>query len=225
MIWDVWKTQTYDFSKEIKSNQVGILIALGVLCEALGGVLLLKQPQMVRSWSMGTPTDLPSEGDVKEPINTSQIWVDVGGAVNQPGIYQLPNNSLVAEAIEQAGGLAKTADPSYITQQLNLAESVKAGSKLYIPSQAERQFQGQVAEWCQNQLNTSSVTANQSQNTDGLVSINQASREELMSLTGIGEKRADDIIQNRPYEKVDELVEKDVISGNLLSEIESQISL
>ncbi|MFH1967365.1 MAG: SLBB domain-containing protein [Patescibacteria group bacterium] len=226
MIWGMWQTQAFDLSGiKTPSNQVKGLILLGVLCEGLGGLLLWNRPQLVQSWTTPVQNDQLLETSQVEPTSSNLVWVDVSGAVNKPGVYQLANGSLVAEAVEQAGGLAKTADKSFVTQQLNLAESVKGGSKLYIPSQAEREFQGEVAEWCQVQLKASSVTANQNQKNGGLVSINQASRAELMSLTGIGEKRADDIIQNRPFTSLDELVEKAVISQNLLNEIKGQLSL
>jgi len=58
-----------------------------------------------------------------------------------------------------------------------------------------------------------------------LVSINSASQTELMSLSGIGEVRATDIIQNRPYASLDELEAKGVLGSGLLEDLRQQLGL
>jgi DNA uptake protein ComE-like DNA-binding protein len=57
------------------------------------------------------------------------------------------------------------------------------------------------------------------------ISINTASAAELETLPGIGAKRADDIIQNRPYQSLTELTDKKIISTSLFTDIEAVISL
>ena len=58
---------------------------------------------------------------------------NVCGNVNQPGVYELQQDSRVFEAIEAAGGMTTTAAFSY----LNQAELLKDGQQIYVPSQEE----------------------------------------------------------------------------------------
>ena len=113
---------------------------------------------------------------------TEKICVHVTGYVVNPGVYYVPEGSRVFEVIELAGGFLDTADKDY----LNQAAILNDGQKLHIYSKEE------------------AATANQSisdsgaeQNPNKLVNINTATKEELMTLPGIGESKAESIIAYR----------------------------
>lgn len=111
-----------------------------------------------------------------------QICVHVCGSVASPGVYYLPKGARVFEAVEKAGGLSEDADSGYV----NLAEEAEDGSKIYIPSQGEVE-EGFVPE----------EEAAGKDVKDGLVNINKASVEELKTLPGIGDVKANAIVSYR----------------------------
>lgn len=133
------------------------------------------------SYFQGQSPDLSDTGEAEQENKSddtveTEFYVDVGGAVKNPGVYRLKSGSRVYEAIQMAGGLNENAD----VRNLNQAAAVSDGEKIYICTIEEQQ------------------TIIQSDNTaDGKVNINTASRDELMTLPGIGESKADAIIAYR----------------------------
>ena len=117
------------------------------------------------------------------------VYVHVCGRVCSPGVYGLPEGSRVYEAIEKAGGFAEDAARDY----LNMAQVLEDGMKLQIPDRS------QADEWTAQGL-TDSAGGRRDAGESGRtakVNLNTASKEELMTLRGIGEARAEDIIRYR----------------------------
>ena len=121
-------------------------------------------------------------GGSTEATSFNVIFVHVTGQVNHAGVYELKEGSRVYEAIEVAGGFTEEAD----TQFLNLASVLYDGQRIYVYSKEE------------------SATAKTIHNSDGssgskkvIININTASKEQLMTLPGIGESRAESIIAYR----------------------------
>lgn len=118
----------------------------------------------------------------------SNFVVYVCGAVNSPGVYELPENSRLYEAIALAGGFSAEADPAYH----NLARGIADGERIYILSVSETEeltTQQQVS----GEDGAESVTGA----TDGLINLNTATAEQLMELPGIGEAKAESILEYR----------------------------
>lgn len=101
------------------------------------------------------------------------ICVYVCGAVEQEGVYSLPAGSRIYEAIEMAGGFREDA----ATAEVNQAEVLQDEARVYVPTFAE-------------------VLSDEGE-TDGKVNLNKATKEELMTLPGVGASRAESIIQYR----------------------------
>ena len=122
--------------------------------------------------------------------NDSQSFVVyVSGYVNNPGVYELSAGSRVIDAIDAAGGYSKEAYDHY----LNLASLISDGQMIYVPSEEEVES-GSIERGVASGADGSGVGGV----TGGaLVNINQASKEELMTLPGIGESKADKIIAYR----------------------------
>lgn len=135
-----------------------------------------------------------------------RIVVEVMGAVNEVGVWQFNRDKRVGDALERAGGITSEADKEFVARNLNLAARLADGDKIYIPFNWEKEVD--------------------SSNSDlDLISINKSTPEELMSISGIGESRANSIIENRPYTDINELLDKKVLSESLLKEIVGLISL
>lgn len=146
------------------------------------------------------------------------LYVDVSGAVNKPGVYLLESANRIQDALLAAGGLAPNADRLRVSQTINLAAKLTDGTKLYIPTTGE---QFMTSQSIQNGVEQTSVMG---ANT-GTMNINQASESELDSLPGIGEITAGKIIKNRPYQSINELVEKKVIGASVFEKIKGKISI
>lgn len=125
------------------------------------------------------------------------IKVFVCGAVAKEGVYELPEGSRVFDAVRAAGGFAEDADATYVNQ----ADYVSDAQKLYIPTESEA---GELKE------QAAARQENNSGESGGLVNINTADENALMSLPGIGQTRARSIIdyrtQNGPFEKAEDLM-------------------
>lgn len=165
---------------------------------------------------VSTPVEL-SEEDSKVTVVTpsNQIVVDVAGAVMRPGMYQVDSGTRVGEVIKRAGGFLKTADDWYVARSLNLAKKLSDEAKVYVPFEVEPG---------ENPItNLDSVETGAGNNST--VSINTASQAQLESLSGIGQKRAEAIIAGRPYQKQTDLVEKEILTEGIFTQIEAQLSL
>lgn len=132
-----------------------------------------------------------------------EIWVDVSGAVVAPGVYKLTEGARIKDALVAAGGISSTADRTVVAKEVNLAAIVTDGQKIYI----------------------SAVGGEVAGATTGKVNLNKATTNELMSLDGIGTARAQAIIKNRPYAKVEDILTKKVVTKSVFEKIKDQITV
>ncbi len=132
----------------------------------------------------------------------SQIMVDIGGAVNRPGVYYLHNGNRVIDLINKAGGLDNRADLYWTDSSLNKARFLIDGEKIYIPFKL---------------VNRRLISDK--------ISLNYASLAELDSLPGIGKTTARKIISGRPFSRVEEVVQKGIINHQVWLRIKNKISL
>lgn len=168
--------------------------------------MLLPQP-IEEPITFTAGTENAQEVKAAEDSN-KEIFIDIEGAVTEPGVYTLPADSRIKDVVERAGGLSDTADTTRIAQTINLAAKATDGMKLYIPSVGE----------------TVVIPASNSEGgTSEQININSASSSELESLPGIGEVTAGKIIDNRPYGAIEELLEKKVVGNSVFEKIKSDI--
>ncbi len=121
-----------------------------------------------------------NEDESSKEESLANLCVHVCGQVKSPGVYYLNNTARVFDAVKAAGGFLEEAD----TQYLNLAQLIKDGEQIYIPSK-EEVASGKVAESSKAKFD------------DGLVNINLASLEDLKTLPGIGDVKAEAIVSYR----------------------------
>ncbi|MGV3079884.1 helix-hairpin-helix domain-containing protein [Streptococcus sp. 32226D021BW] len=137
------------------------------------------------------------ETSTEESEELSQLVVDVKGAVEKPGLYTLEAGARVNDAVEAAGGLTSQADP----KSINLAQKLSDEAVVYVASKDE------------NISVVTSTTASSAMSQDEknttLVNLNTATEADLQTISGIGAKRAADIIAYREanggFKSVDDL--------------------
>lgn len=162
--------------------------------------------------------------------NSQEIWVDLSGAVNKPGVYKAEPNIRLFKLIEEAGGLSVDADRDFIGRNYNLSIPVSDQQKIYIPTiydvqngtilENQKVIQTQV-----DQLQVSNVTIqNEAQvGLNSLISINSDDLTRLKTLPGVGDITAQRIIASRPYETVNAIVEKGVLKQSLFDKIKDRL--
>ncbi|HOX96677.1 MAG TPA: ComEA family DNA-binding protein [Candidatus Woesebacteria bacterium] len=171
---------------------LGVIIVGLVVCSisVFRGILISRQVQV----------EYLSNGDVSSGSIT-KVYVDIEGAVVYPGVYELNLGSRIKDVLVLAGGLSESADRDFCEKNINMAEQIKDGQKIYIPSGGNSDADRGYFE--------ASIQSKK-------ISINTASISELDTLWGIGESRAESIVKNRPYQSVDDLVTKGVLPSSIL---------
>lgn len=142
-----------------------------------------------------------STSELKSETSKQIIYVQISGAIDSPGLYQMNSGDRINDLIEKAGMR------NYNRNCINLAQKLVDEQNLYIPKE--------------NELCVVSD--------DMLININNASVSELQSLTGIGEAKAAAIVEyresNGTFETKEDLVNVEGISEKLLKSIEDSITL
>ena len=141
-----------------------------------------------------------------EPI---KIYVHICGEVNNPGVYELAEGSRIFEAVEAAGGFTEEAAQA----SLNLAQVISDEEQIVILTQDE------AAEKARQEREQAA----------GIVNLNTASKEQLMSLPGIGESRAEDIIRYRKesggFQNIEEIMSVPGIKESAYLKIKDSITV
>lgn len=152
-------------------------------------------------------------------IEDTNIKVDIKGAVNNPGVYEIKKESRVADLIKLAGGATEDAE----LDATNLSIKLKDEDCLVIYKKGEVDKIQNI----QNKTNNSIVKDPTAVNT--VININTANKEELKTLTGIGDVKADGIIkyreENGGFKSVEELTKVDGIGEKTLSKFIDKVDI
>lgn len=193
-------------------------------------VIILSLVLLVKSTQMTTPIQFRTPGDTQGTVSASlkPLIVDVEGAVGSPGIYTLSAGARVEDAIQAAGGVIHTADEEYIAKNINRAMKVADGMKVYVPTVDETSHiidtnsRGDMTSY---NLGAVVATPGASSQNGASISVNSASKDELDSLSGVGPVTAQKIIDNRPYQALEDLVTKKAIGPSLFEKLKNSLSL
>ena len=148
------------------------------------------------------------------------IFVDIKGAVKKPGVYKLNVNSRVIDAINISGGLVKNSNTEYI----NLSKVLKDSEiiKVYTNEEVKKLEE-------QNKIPLEQENSKIDEEKNHLININKASKEELKELNGIGDAKAESIIEYRntigKFKSIDELKNVDGISETIFDKIKNFITV
>lgn len=156
-------------------------------------------------------------------------YIDIKGSVINPGVYEFKENERVIDAIKKAGGLKKNAN----TDNINLSEKLKSEMVIYVYSNSEIK-NGNNALTCNTLCETKVIEVNNcveksvNLNND-LININTASLKELQTLTGIGESKAENIIEyrntNGNFKTIEEIKNISGIGDALFEKIKDKITV
>lgn len=182
-------------------------------CSGQGQTELLTAEERTEAkigWESAEETDEEtgaSEMLTEPESETERCFVYVCGAIQNAGVYTLEKGQRIYEAIALAGGMTDKA----AEETLNLAAEVSDGMKIYVPDQDE----------AQNFQTGSEPLA------DAKVNLNTATKEELMTLRGIGESRAEDIIRYREthgsFQTIEEIMKVSGIKDAAFQKIKDKI--
>lgn len=176
----------------------------------------------------GNGTEAVSDKEMQQAM----IYVDVCGAVANPGVFQLAAGSRVFQAIEAAGGYL----PEAALTCVNRAGVLTDGQQLYILTQEEMERQGldpaEMAGASDGQMNGSAGTGQNTGMTaqvqqDNRININTADEAQLITLTGIGATRAQAIIayreENGPFAAIEDIMNVQGIKEGTFAKIKDEI--
>lgn len=222
-----------------------VLIVLMCLtgCERASSEVVLRDVSGLESSDGNTVSradaDASAELSVSDPETPareavpSQIVVYVCGAVRNPGVYELSEGARINDAVTAAGGFDEEADRDYV----NLAAVLKDGMKLKIPtvsetaplSSAESSGLTQSLDLPDSYDIALDGASHSEETGSDLVNINTASKEQLMTLPGIGDKVAARIVEyrdkNGSFSKKEDIMKISGIKDKLFSRIKDKITV
>ncbi|NEZ45685.1 DNA-binding protein [Clostridium niameyense] len=166
------------------------------------------------------PSKVPKEEDIfventKDKVKSSkQISVYINGEVHKPGVYKLEENDRVEDLINKAGGYTSNAD----TFKVNLAKKLKDEDYIYVTEKKN------------SKNSVEDKESNSSSNTDeDKININNASKEELKTIPGIGDVTAQKILdyreKNGGFSKIEDLKKIDRIGDKTLEKIKDKVDI
>ncbi|MGM9876443.1 MAG: helix-hairpin-helix domain-containing protein [Bacilli bacterium] len=201
------------------------IIILCTIIVVLGGIIFILYKN--NSSSKEEVVDIFKEPEEieQEESNSKKVIVDIKGMINNPGVYEVDSNLRVNDVIELAGGLKEGAD----TSNINLAKLVSDEMTIIIYSTEEvlEKFKQEVCICnCPYIQNDACINSN---NDSNLININTAGIEELTTLTGIGDVKAEAIIKYRSevgkFKTKEELLNVEGIGEALFEKIKDNITV
>lgn len=201
-----------------------------------------------------TAADSGPETDTEPAVSFDRqevCYVHICGEVNRPGVYRMEPGERIFQAVELAGGFTKDAAAEY----LNLAMEVADGMKVVVPSIEEALEEESQGVYISGEREPGAGNAPGTGNAPGAagnmpgagsapgienapgaaddsrgkVNINIASKEELMTLKGIGQARAEDIIRYRqdygPFKSIEEIMNVSGIKEGAFQKIKEDITV
>ena len=208
--FDTWRNKWEEMNWKVKGSVLFVCLIIG-----MGLFWMSRQGEEVEeaATSLAETTILPQEVEDKTTVSTV-IYVDVKGEVHHPGVYQMKAENRVKDLIEAAGGFTPLADD----QKLNLAQLLEDQMVIVVPKKGEE---------VNSELAQAPTSQKKEVGKEGKVNINTATVEELKTLKGIGEKKAEAIIeyrkQNGSFKNKEELMKVRGIGKKLYESFEERV--
>ncbi|MEX2804256.1 helix-hairpin-helix domain-containing protein [Streptococcus sp. H31] len=161
-----------------------------------------------------------SDKDSKKQSSKAEITVDIKGAVQKEGVYTLPAGSRVSDAVKLAGGLTAEADRNSV----NLAQKIEDEAVIYVAVKGEN-----ISVIAPVQPSADLGDSSAGDDSNEKINLNTATLAELQTISGIGEKRAQDIIDYRDskggFSSVEELAEISGIGEKTLAKLKEEVTV
>lgn len=211
-----------DYLALLKKYKLAVAIgAISVM--AIGAFLVLQQQPEANTAdfptvSTTTANQESTEETSSESPESETILVDVKGAVQSEGVYELSSTARVNDAIKAAGGFSDQADK----KSVNLAQKLSDEAVVYVASQGENVSVVQSA-------TSSPATGDAGNENTEKINLNTATVADLTTISGIGEKRANDILAYRDsqggFTSVDDLNNVSGIGDKTLENIRPYVTV
>ena len=164
-------------------------------------------------------------------LKESHNFIDIKGSVANPGVYEFKENDRVIDAIELAGGLTKDAN----TSNINLSQKLKSEMVIYVYNNKEIK-ENTISLSCDNickpeiiEVNNCIEVTTTKNSSSGLININKASLDDLMTISGIGESKAKSIIEYRnnvgKFNSIEDIKNISGIGESLFDKIKDKITV
>ncbi|MBR5387490.1 MAG: helix-hairpin-helix domain-containing protein [Clostridiales bacterium] len=163
---------------------------------------------------IGTEADVPTvirtdeTTAITETIQTEDtrrmVSVYICGEVNNPGVYEIEAGTILNDVVMMAGGLT----PQAASETIDLVYTIDANVSVYIPAQGQESVDSEYIRAPEQTL-WGNIAEDSGPDAASMVNINSASREQLMTLPGIGEVTADAIIEYReqnPFARIEDIM-------------------
>ncbi len=239
-------TFKYRYKKQIILGSI-VLVTLLVIGGFIGVKCFHKEENKKETTSMKiakkkTNSSFVKADSTKTDTKDKSIFVDIKGEVAVPGTYEMKETDRVKDVIETAGGLTQKADTSVINLSKRLTDEMviiiysayevqnfketKAKEQAAFDACKYSDSYGLANDAC---VETGGETQMDDSVTTGSVNLNTASKEELMTLTGIGEAKADDIITyrttNNGFKSIEEIKNVKGIGDSIFDKIKDRITI
>jgi len=187
------------------------------------GIYLISQSRQVENTS-----EIQSEIEI--PLIHQKIIIDIAGAVGKPGVYEVSPSARMQDALNLADGLTEEADKVFFSRNFNRARLLSDQEKIYIPFSWEINTGIFVENTRTLDYSSPVVSVNNSVVTNTnqssiIINLNTASAEELDTLPGVGAVTVNKIINNRPYNTIEDLLNKKIVNKGVYENIKGLISL
>jgi competence protein ComEA len=189
------------------------VIVIGMLFFARG---LVNNKEEDNEWTIPSEEEQETEVSKEKLVHEPDVknLVDVKGAVENPGVYEVMLDERVIDVIEKAGGLKEGADET----KINFAGRVTDEMVLYIPL---------IGEEGENMIVSAGAGSTSTSQKDGKININKATSDELQNLPGIGPSKAEAIIAYREesglFQTIDDLKLVTGIGDKTFEKLQDQI--
>ncbi len=192
-----------------------LFVAIGLVIVISGGLMVYNRIEKSSAVKIKKANSAPQSSSPEEAKKSQtqeeKLLVHIGGAVNNPGVYECKSGTRLYKVIEKAEGPTDQANLNAV----NLAKPVRDGEKFIIPAQSKKN-----APSIQSQGSAFSTT--------GKININIANQKKLEQLSGIGPALASQIIkyrqQNSSFQSKKELTKVSGIGDKTLAKLKDQIT-
>ncbi len=207
----------------IEKHKTTILIGLGIM---IAGLFIyqtvwdqaadqLDDSENITLESMVSQGDDEStvyeEMDEGSDIKNQSLYVDIKGAIQMPGVYEMQSHQRVIDVIQKAGGLKEDSDSNTI----NFARQLEDEMMIYIPHEGEEVYV--------------ELEGAPEPSSEASININQADLNSLLSLNGIGPQKAQEIIayreSNGPFSSIEDITNVSGIGEKTFEKIQDQITV
>ncbi|KAA9300775.1 MULTISPECIES: helix-hairpin-helix domain-containing protein [Aerococcus] len=234
-MWNRWKdvslaNMVRDYGRYLLGGLVGIclvgfflgrFLAGNEVAEVVEEVPVAESVELEAAQAASIPAE-SSAASSQTPVEET-LYVDVKGAVKEPKLYQVEAGMRVYDAVMLAGGFL----PEAAQDQVNFAQRLEDQMLVYIPREGEEVPDHLMLA---GQKPGGQATSGQGDPASGdKVNLNTADSAELQTLSGVGEKKAADIIAyreaNGPFQTVDDLSQVSGIGEKTLDKLRPQLTV